>query len=164
MEWSAELEAKVRGDEVHPALVSHLSKYRKLMPALALLFELADSVAAAAPRTDSCVSLEHTAQAAEFCGYLETHANRIYSCVTTPQMRATQALAEKIKKRKVGANGFFTGRDVYVKGWSGLDSPEAARLAAQATGHRGGQIGPDRGVVDRTAGHCDGAHPIELVA
>jgi len=94
------------------------------------LFELADSVAAAAPRTDSCVSLEHTAQAAEFCGYLETHANRIYSCVTTPQMRAAQVLAEKIKKRKVGANGFFTGRDVYVKGWSGLDSPEAARLAA----------------------------------
>jgi len=130
VEWSAELEAKVRGDEVHPALVSHLSKYRKLMPALALLFELADSVAAAAPRTDSCVSLEHTAQAAEFCGYLETHANRIYSCVTTPQMRAAQVLAEKIKKRKVGANGFFTGRDVYVKGWSGLDSPEAARLAA----------------------------------
>lgn len=131
IEWSAELEAKVRGDEVHPALVSHLSKYRKLMPALALLFELADSVATGTPRLpDSCVSLEHTAQAAEFCGYLETHANRIYSCVTTPQMRAAQVLAEKIKKRKVGANGFFTGRDIYVKGWSGLDSPEAARLAA----------------------------------
>ena len=34
VEWLAELEAKVRGDELHPALVSHLSKYRKLMPAL----------------------------------------------------------------------------------------------------------------------------------
>jgi len=31
----------VRGEELHPALVSHLSKYRKLMPALSVLFELA---------------------------------------------------------------------------------------------------------------------------
>jgi len=44
IEWLAELEAKIRGDELHPALVSHLSKYRSLMPSLALLFELADRV------------------------------------------------------------------------------------------------------------------------
>ena len=43
--WLAELEAEIRGGELHPALVSHLSKYRKLMPALALLFELADRAA-----------------------------------------------------------------------------------------------------------------------
>ena len=40
--WLAGLEAKIRGDELHTALVSHLSKYRSLMPTLALLFELAD--------------------------------------------------------------------------------------------------------------------------
>ena len=34
IEWLAELEAKIRGDELHPALVSHLSKYRSLMPSL----------------------------------------------------------------------------------------------------------------------------------
>ncbi len=130
IEWLTGLEAKVRGDEVHPALVSHLSKYRKLMPALALLFELADRVVADKPGSDLYVSLEHTAQAAEWCGYLESHAHRIYSCVTTPQMRAAQVLAEKIKKRNLGADGFFTCRDVYVKGWTGLDSPEAVRLAA----------------------------------
>src|SRR5208283_1921869 len=45
IEWLAELEAKVRGDELPPALVSHLSKYRKLMPSLALLFELAAQAA-----------------------------------------------------------------------------------------------------------------------
>ena len=32
IEWWAGLEAKVRSDELHPALVSHLSKYRSLMP------------------------------------------------------------------------------------------------------------------------------------
>lgn len=41
VEWIHELEHKLRSDELHPALVSHLAKYRKLMPALALLFELA---------------------------------------------------------------------------------------------------------------------------
>jgi len=44
VEWLKELEHKVRGNELHPALISHLSKYRKLMPALSLLFELAAQV------------------------------------------------------------------------------------------------------------------------
>jgi len=56
-DWLSELEGKVRGEELHPALVSHLSKYRKLMPALALLFELA-AQAAGNYATDT-VSLEH---------------------------------------------------------------------------------------------------------
>jgi len=139
----------VRGYELHPALVSHLSKYRKLMPALALLFELTDRADSDTSRSPNlCVSLEHTAQAAEWCSYLESHAHRIYSCVTTPQMRAAQVLAEKIRSRKVGAGGFFTYRDVYVKGWSGLDIPDAVKLAAQVLQdagwirERSGEAGP----------------------
>ena len=140
VDWLADLEAKVRGEELHPALVSHLSKYRKLMPALALLFELADRAANGALDHDEraaeaadylCVSLEHTRQSAAWCDYLETHARRIYSCVTTPQMRAAQVLADKIRNRKVGADGVFSCRDVYLKGWSGLDSPEMVKLAAE---------------------------------
>jgi hypothetical protein len=137
--WLAKLEARVRGDELHPALVSHLSKYRKLMPALALLFELADWAAAGpgmeggAAGPDQClrVSLEHAKQAVEWCEYLESHARRIYSCVTTPQMRAAQLLAEKVKKRQIAPDGFFSCRDVYLKGWSGLDTPELARMAVE---------------------------------
>jgi hypothetical protein len=134
IEWLTDLEEKLRGSELHPALVSHLSKYRKLMPAVALVFELADRAAAGVDLTKCSypfVSLEHAKQAAEFCTYLESHARRIYSCVTTPQMRAAQELADKIKTRKVGADGFFSCRDVYLKGWSALDSPEAVRLAIQ---------------------------------
>jgi putative DNA primase/helicase len=129
VEWLAELEAKVRGDEIHPALVSHLSKYRKLMPALSVLFELAEW--AAGNGSADTVSLEHTRQAAAWCEYLESHSKRVYSCVVTPQLRAARELAEKIKKRKVGADGFFSCREVYLKGWSGLDTPEAVKLAAE---------------------------------
>jgi putative DNA primase/helicase len=136
IKWLAELEAEIRGGELHSALVSHLSKYPKLMPALALLFELADRAASGSPDLDPgsdggylCVSLEHTKQAAAWCDYLQPHARRIYSCVTTPQMRAAQVLAEKIKKHKVDAN--FSCRDVYLKGWSGLDNPELVRMAVE---------------------------------
>jgi hypothetical protein len=136
IEWLGELEAKIRGDELHPALISHLSKYRKLMPALALLFELVDRASCVGfeglvlVNSKNLVSPEHTKQAAAFCQYLESHARRVYSCIVTPQLRAARELAEKIRKRKVGADGFFTCRDVYLKGWSSLDTPEALKLAA----------------------------------
>lgn len=129
VEWLAELEAKVRGDELHPALISHLSKYRKLMPALSVLYELA--AWAAGNGSGDTISLEHARQAAACCEYVESHAKRVYSCVVTPQLRAARELAEKIKKRKVAADGFFSCREVYLKGWSGLDTPEAVRLAAE---------------------------------
>jgi putative DNA primase/helicase len=155
--WLAELEAKIRGDELHPALVSHLSKYRKLMPALALLFELADQAVTGFQDFEAgpdgaylCVSLEHARQAAAWCDYLETHAHRIYSCVTTPQMRAAQVLAEKIKKHKLGTSS-FSCRDVYLKGWSGLDNPELVRMAVEVLRDAGwvrglpGESGPSGG-------------------
>jgi putative DNA primase/helicase len=129
MEWLAENAAKVRGGDLPPALASHLSKYPKLMPALALLFEVAEW--AAGSGSADTVSLEHTRKAAAWCGHLESHARRLYSCVVSPQVRAARELAEKIKKRQVGADGFFSCRDVYLKGWTGLDSPEAVRLATQ---------------------------------
>jgi putative DNA primase/helicase len=128
-DWLSVFEHKIRGEELHPALVSHLSKYRKLMPALSLLCELA---AQAADGHDSqYISLEHAQLAAAWCDYLESHARRVYSCIVTPQLRAARELADKIKRRKIGATGSFACRDVYLKGWSGLDTPEAVKLAAE---------------------------------
>ena len=129
IEWLAALEAKIRGHELHPALISHLSKYRSLMPSLALLFHLVD-IAAGKAATET-VSLDSTQRAAAWCDYLESHARRVYSCIVTPQLRAARELAEKINQRKVGADGFFSCREVYLKGWSGLDSPEAVKQAAE---------------------------------
>jgi putative DNA primase/helicase len=129
IEWLAELEAKIRGSELHPALISHLSKYRSLMPSLAVLFHLAE--AATGNGDADTVSLRHAQQAAAWCDYLESHARRVYSCIVTPQLRAARELADKIKHRKVGTDAYFSCRDVYLKGWSGLDSPEAVKQAAE---------------------------------
>jgi hypothetical protein len=139
-EWLAALEDKIRSGDIHPALAGHLGKFRKTMPALALLFELADMAAqegfdgfVASILADSQkfgeVSLNHARQAAALCEYLESHAKRIYSCVVTPQVHAAHVLANKIREKKIGFEGHFKLRDVYLKGWSGLDSPELAQGA-----------------------------------
>jgi putative DNA primase/helicase len=142
IEWLADLETKLRSGLLHDALVSHLSKYRKLMPALALLVELADRAARGSVGFVSStpgefqnfrVSLNHTQQAAAWCDYLESHARRVYSCIVTPQIRAARELASHIKQKHVankdGGFAWFTSRDVYRKGWSGLDTPDAVKWA-----------------------------------
>jgi putative DNA primase/helicase len=55
----------------------------------------------------------------------------VYSCIVTPQLRAAIELANKIRHRRVGADGFFSCRDVYLNGWTGLDSPDAVKQAAE---------------------------------
>lgn len=125
--WSQELEPKVRGNELHPALASHLAKYRSLMPSLALLFELADWASGCGG--GESVSLDHARQAAAWCEYLESHAHRVYSCIVSPGLRAARELAEKIKAKRLPP--VFSVREVYIKNWSGLDTPESARAACR---------------------------------
>jgi putative DNA primase/helicase len=141
IDWLSELEAKIRGDELHAALTAHLGKYRSLMPSLALLFELADLASSVGfdgtslTATQNLVGLKSTQQAAAFCDYLESHACRIYSAIVTPQLRAARELADHVKKKHIrnrdGGFDWFAARDVYLKCWSGLDSPEAVRIAAE---------------------------------
>jgi putative DNA primase/helicase len=126
--WLEELEHRVRGDSLPPVLVSHLAKYRSLMPSLAGLFELADLVAAGGEVSEQVlISLEHTQQAAAFCDYLESHAKRVYSCTLSPERSAAIALLGHLKKGTLPET--FTTRQVYQKGWSSLDTPEDARRA-----------------------------------
>jgi hypothetical protein len=107
------------------------------MPSLALLFELADRVGSVGfvgsslANTENFVNLDHTRQAVGWCEYLETQARRVYSCIVTPQLRAARELADRIKNRKVGTDGFFSCREVYLKGWTGLDNPDAVKQAIE---------------------------------
>jgi hypothetical protein len=110
--------------------VAHLSKYRSLMPTLAALFALADCAAGnGAIKGSMLVSLPHARQGAAFCQYLESHALRAYDCIIAPQTRAARDLARHIQSGDLGAT--FTTREVYLKGWSGLSSPESVRAALE---------------------------------
>jgi putative DNA primase/helicase len=128
-DWLADLEGKVRGESgLHPAMVAHLSKYRSLMPSLALLFELADLAAVdAVMGANITVSLDHAKQSAAFCEYLEAHARRVYACIVSPETRAARDLARHIQTGHLPKE--FKTREAYLKGWSGLDTPERIRGA-----------------------------------
>jgi putative DNA primase/helicase len=118
--WLSDLEGKLRGVGLHPALVSHLAKYRSLMPSLALLFELADGGI-------ETVSLQHAQQAAALCDYLESHAQRIYSMLIAPERQAAAELGRRLTAGWKHSEGTFTVRDVERNNWSGLTTPEAVR-------------------------------------
>lgn len=121
--WRVGFELRLRREDDHPALIAHLSKYRKLVPSLSLIFELADRPAA------SSVSEESLLRALSWAEYLETHARRAYSSVTRPDIQGAKALLAKIRSGAVQRS--FGLKDVYDKGWTYLSDPEAARKAAE---------------------------------
>jgi len=123
-QWLTDLERRIRAEDVPPAMQAHLAKYRSLMPALALLFALADG------HTD-CVPISQARLACDWCDYLETHAARVYSAQTRSEQHAAIALSKRLAKGWKREDGFFTVRDVYRNGWTALDSPDTARGALQ---------------------------------
>lgn len=127
-EWWTRLGKKLRSGEEQQAVLSHLSKYRSLMPSLALLFELADWAS-----TDGCelgsISLDHARQAAAFCVYLESHARRVYSTTAKESVQVAHDLGKKIMAGRLGT--VFTCREVYLKGWSNFDTAELVLKAAE---------------------------------
>jgi uncharacterized protein DUF3987 len=125
--WRAELEAKLHTEELHPALESHLAKYRSLMPSLALIFYLIEHVDGTSE--GAAVALEPTLQAAAWCEYLETHARRLYASAQNPAMEAARALLERIRKGEVKDDS--TVREIYRKQWAKLSSPETVYKAAE---------------------------------
>ena len=98
------------------------------MPKLAGLFELADLVAGGCDLGEqTTINLEHTQQAAAFCEYLESHAQRVYACLTSSDLIAAHNLARHIQSGSLPEA--FSTRNVYLKCWSGLDSPDRAGKA-----------------------------------
>jgi putative DNA primase/helicase len=120
-QWLTDLEQRIRGEDAE-VMQAHLSKYRSLMPSLALLFALADG------HTD-CVPPSQAKLACDWCDYLETHARRVYSAQARPGQHAAIALSKRLSASWRREDGFFTVRDVYRSGWTALDSPDAARGA-----------------------------------
>jgi putative DNA primase/helicase len=123
VEWLVPFENEIRGDDLHPAMISHLSKYRKLIPALALVFAMIDT-----PDSGGLIGEPELLRALAWSEYLRTHANRLYAAAVTPETTGAAALLAKIKAGKL-ADGFKT-KDVKQKGWSGLSTTEDVRKAA----------------------------------
>src|SRR5216684_4331365 len=74
--WRGDLEQRLRTEEDHPVLLSHVAKYRSLMPSLALIGHLIDGVDG---KTSGPVSRAAAARAIAWCEYLHGHARRLYA-------------------------------------------------------------------------------------
>ena len=130
-EWLVPFENEIRGEELHPALVSHLAKWRKLIPALALVFALVDT-----PDSDNVIHATELMRALAWGEYLRSHAERLYAAAVMPETAGAAALLAKIKGGKlIDRDGViadsFTPRQVAVKGWAGLTTPDAVRKASE---------------------------------
>ena len=101
-------------------MISHLSKYRKLVPSLALINHLCEI-------GHGAVSESSLLRAIAFSEYLESHAQRIYSYATRPDIDAAKTLLKRLSIRKL--NDEFKVREVYQKGWTGLETPLKAQSA-----------------------------------
>lgn len=98
--WRHDLETRLRSDNgLHPAIVSHLAKYRSLMPTLALIFhliEVADGTTEPGTVTDRAAIM-----AAAWCDYLESHAGRIYGAAVSVGLEPAKAILKRIQRGEV---------------------------------------------------------------
>jgi hypothetical protein len=119
-DWRAKLETRLRSGELHPAFESHLAKYRKLVPALALISAIAD-------RCKRTVDAAALSGALAFADYLESHAMRVYGAGREAETSAAKEILRHIRKDDLSDG--FTCRDVHHQGWSHLTQNDTVQSA-----------------------------------
>lgn len=120
-DWRRDFEISLRSNDLHPAMESHLAKYRKLVPAIALVCALAER--------EAQVSETSLLRALAWADFLKSHAARAYAAGTRPATDGAKALLGKIQARVV-TDGFRPA-EVYLKGWSHLSTPESVHAATR---------------------------------
>lgn len=137
--WRAGLEARLRTDNDTPAFVAHLSKYRGLIPRLALVCHLAGG-------GSGPVGMGALLAALGWAEYLEAHARRAYGAARMDEVDAARAIWRRIERGDLSEP--FTAREVKRKHWGGLDADavdaglrelvdlDRLRLEARDTGGR----------------------------
>jgi Protein of unknown function (DUF3987) len=113
--WRTDLEKRLRSGEMSPALEGHLAKYRKMVPALALINHLADS---------GTGPICHRAlrKALGAAHYFESHARRLYGSASETELAAARAILKHVRNGDLRDG--FTARDVHQRGWAHLSERE----------------------------------------
>ncbi len=123
-QWRGDLSARQRSPDVSPALESHLAKYPKLMPSVALLAHLCGVAEGGRPGP---IPIHAATLAVRLCDCLASHAERVHGLGKVSDVAAAAALAKRIAAGKLPSP--FTRRDIQLKGWAGLDERDAIRRA-----------------------------------
>ena len=116
-QWQETCENRLRSGDLPPHMEAHLTKYKKLLPALCLILEhVKGAVNGKHPTAVSAQTLE---AAIGWLSYFESHANRIYGSGANAIPKTAKALINHLRNGDVKEP--FTIRDIYHgKHWSGL--------------------------------------------
>lgn len=123
-EWLSQLEEKTLQADDQPILIEHLSKYRSLLPSLALIFHLINVVDG---KQANKIPRDTLLMAIGWCGYLEKHARRIYAMVNNVVYQSASRLARKIQEGELSSP--FSVRDIYRKEWAMLNEKAVVQKA-----------------------------------
>lgn len=110
-EYREELETKLRHEDVPPEISAHLSKFRGLIPRLALICHLASG-------GSGPVNVQATKMALGWSAYLEGHMRRVYASVGGDIAEVAKKILRRIKKGDLSQG--FSARELKRRHWSGL--------------------------------------------
>mgnify|MGYP003669456342 CR=1 FL=1 len=122
-QWMEHWTCRIRAGEWSPALESHFMKYRKLVPALALIFHVAGD------GEQGEVGEESLDRALDWLDYLTPHALRIYGSGQTNTVNAAQRILSRLRKGDLPPR--FRARDLKRNCWSGLTDEETVKVALE---------------------------------
>lgn len=148
--WWTALENEIRNGVNSPFMESHISKYRKLVPALALLDHLIVG-------NTGGIGIDSLKRAIAWKKFLLSHAERAYAAVTAGSKDAAMALAKHIKQGDLQDG--FTVRNVYRKNWSLLATVKEATEATEVLQ----DMGWLRAVRDDTVSANDGRPTVRFM-
>ena len=120
--WREGLEYRLRQGDLDSLLESHLAKYRKLVPGLALIAHLVDTGKGA-------VSATAMEKALRWAAYLETHAARVYASSSVAAADAAHAIIAKVRSGHLKQQ--FGSREIIRAQWSRLRDRETVQAALQ---------------------------------
>ena len=127
--WLTRLEGRLRSGEIESlAFEAHLTKYKKLMPSIALIFHIINFCdEERTMKAQVRVDLRSAQLAAAWCDFLEEHAKKIYADALRPQICAAYAFIKKVESGEITDR--FSFRGLYRKGWSQLADHKVLRSA-----------------------------------
>ncbi len=121
--WLEDKIKRCRADTMPEAIESHLAKFDKLVPSIALLMELCEG-------PERSVTKRSVERAVKWACYLESHALRLYAVAACPERVLASPLLNRLldwdKERPIRV------RDIRQKGWRGLSDPKAIESTLEA--------------------------------
>ena len=129
-DWLAKNELKVRENKEPNMIREHLSKYPKMLCALAAIFHVielanADKDDDLSDQREKGIPTHCVEWAIAWCSYFESHIRRIHGMVSNPSLASAIVLAGKlVDPELVPLEDGFRARDVLRRCWKGVDDPD----------------------------------------